>query len=70
MEDLIQKGDGRGRTFFVRKRINLNRGIDAEMGRVGATFFTTLQFRSVTFTLCVGKVRYPFITFQILSLLN
>ena len=80
MEDLIQKGEGRGRTFqklggakfFARKGINLKRGIDVEMGGggVGATFFTTLQFRSVTFTLCVEKVRYPFITFQIFSLLS
>ena len=47
MEDLIQKGEGRGRTFqklggakfFARKGINLKRGIDVEMGggEVGAT---------------------------------
>ena len=39
-------------------------------GRGVATFFTTLQFSSVTFTLCVGKVRYPFILFWIFSLLS
>ena len=35
-----------------------------------ATFFTTLQFSSVTFTLSVGKVSYPIITFRIFSLLS
>ena len=45
----------------------LKRGVDVKMGGgegVGATF-TTLQFSSVTFTVCVcvWKVRYPFITF-------
>ena len=76
MEDLIQKGQGKGRTFqklggtifFARKGDKPVKGVDVEIG--GATFFTTLQFRSVTFTLCGGKVWYPFITFRIFSLLS
>ena len=31
--------------------MNLKRGVDVEMGEV-ATFFTILQFSSVTFTVC------------------
>ena len=46
------------------------KGVDEEMGRGVATVFTTLQFSSVTFTVCGGKVRYPFITFRIFSLLS
>ena len=41
-----------GANFFCQKRrMNLKRGVDVEMGEV-ATFFTTLQFSSVTFTAC------------------
>ena len=58
MEDMIQKREGRGTTFknWVGQNFLLERGDKPEMGGVGVLpFFTTLQFSSVTFTLCGGK---------------
>ena len=60
-----------GQNFLLESGVKPEKGVDVEMGGAEvATFFTTLQFSSVTFTLCVGKVRYPFITIQIFSLLS
>ena len=35
-------------------------GVDVEIG--GCHFFTTLQFSSITFTVCLGKVRFPLLS--------
>ena len=42
-----------GQKFFLERGDKPEKRVDIEIG--GATFFTTLQFRSVTFTLCGGK---------------
>ena len=39
-----------GQIILLEKGINLKRGVDVKMGGGGATFFTTLQFSSVTCT--------------------
>ena len=61
-----------GQYFLLERGDKPVKGVDVEMGggEGGATFFTTLQFRSITFTLCGGKVWYPIITFRIFSLLS
>ena len=43
-----------GTRFFARKRGYISKGV----------LFNTLQFSSITFTLCVGKVRFPFLLFR------
>ena len=60
-----------GQNFLLEREDKPEKGVDVEMGRGGlgagevATVFTTLRFSSVTFAVCGGKVRYPFITFWI-----
>ena len=44
-----------GQKFLLEREDKPEKGVDVEMGGGDATFFTSLQFRSVTFTLCGGK---------------
>ena len=37
--------------------------VDVEMG--GCNFFITLQFSSITFTVCLGKVKFPLLDPQL-----
>ena len=57
--------------FLLEREDKPEKGVDIEMGTGEvATVFTTLRFSLVTFAVCGGKVRYPFITFRICSLLS
>ena len=50
-----------GSKFFVRKRgIDVKRGLDVEMGGVATFLFL---YSSITFTLYVGKVKFPLLLF-------
>ena len=48
-----------GQKFLLEREDKPEKGVDVEMGGGDATFFTSLQFRSVTFTLCGGKYGIP-----------
>ena len=66
-------GGGRGTKFFLERGDKpVKRGVDVKMEGV-ATFFITLQFSSITFSVCVcvcvwrgggGGVRFPLLLFR------
>ena len=63
---LLKGGEG-GRTFPKLSHLGGRlRGVDVE---IGGCFFLLL-YRSITFTLCGGERKVPFVTFQILNLLS
>ena len=57
---------GGGTKFFLErgdKPVKGGGGVDVKMEGV-ATFFITLQFSSITFTVCGGKVRFPLLLIE------
>ena len=49
-----------GKKFLARKRINLKRVVDEKMGGLPLFYCFTV---TITFTLCVGKARFPLLLF-------
>ena len=52
-----------GQYFLPESGDKPEKEVDVEMGGRGVLLFTTLQFRSVTFTLCGGKYGIPLLLF-------
>ena len=49
--------------FLLEKGNKPEKGVDVEMGTGGCHFLITLKFISITFTVCVVKVRFPLLLF-------
>ena len=59
-QKLSHLGGGGGKKFLARKGINLKRVVDEKMGGLPLFYCFTV---TITFTLCVGKARFPLLLF-------